>query len=238
MLYNIVCAIGFVISLTTYFGLRKMKRGEKVLRAVSVALFVYKCYFYISENAKGNVYLPIEISSISYFLIPFMLTFKIKGLYGVGAFFGSIAGLGFFSAYGILGSVIGEGFTLKEIIIGCVCHGFLLISGFYLAENYKYEKKNSLRLWTAILAMLAWAFAFYDAGRGLTFVYFIIKPSFLWVFETPSLNAVVTILYFAALCVAYYFGTRAFYAVNAKLYERKLAREKVVVGEAENSAAA
>ena len=87
----------------------------------------------------------VEISTISYFLLPIIITFKIKKLYNVGAFFGMISDLGFFAYYSIFGFTMNAHHTLIEVLIGCFCHGYLLLCGAYLFFTNRFEKKQVLR---------------------------------------------------------------------------------------------
>lgn len=159
----------------------------------------------------------VEISMISYFLLPIIITFKIKKLYNVGAFFGMISGLGFFAYYSIFGFTMNAHHTLIEVLIGCFCHGYLLLCGAYLFFTNRFERKTSSSLWITILAILCWAMVFFDEEtRGVTFVYFLIKPEFLNLFAVPVLNALLKAVYYAALSFGYYGVTRLFYTLNAK----------------------
>ncbi len=231
MIYNIISAIGFALVVGLHFLLKKFKYLDKVIRGISAAVFIYKSAFYISENIKGNVCIPVEISTISYFMIPVILTFKIKGLYGVAAFFGCVAGLGYFAAYIPLGFWAAASFTVKEVIIGCFCHGYLLLTGAYLLESYALDKRKSKDIWITLLAMLCWALVFYDSTRSLTFVYLVVKPEFLQVFSSSVINFFVTIAYYEAWGTAFYFGVKLFYKLNARLRLKRAAVAAVREGE-------
>lgn len=179
-----------------------------------VSLFVYKTLYYAIENFKGNVQVPIEISSITYFLTFAILTFKIKSLYGVGAFFGSIAGLGFFCFYTLFGLTVAESISIKDLLISCFNHGYLLVCGLYLFKN-ALNKKDEYLIWITLLAMLCWGLVFYDAlKRGITFIYYIIKPTFLFLFDNLFLNSLILMLYYALLTAGFFGVVKTFFKVN------------------------
>ena len=210
-----------MVSLVITLLLTKLTIGAKkrdfIARTVSVAVFAYKLVYFAYVNVKGTFSVPVEISTISYFLLPIIITFKIKKLYNVGAFFGMISGLGFFAYYSIFGFTMNAHHTLIEVLIGCFCHGYLLLCGAYLFFTNRFERKTSSSLWITILAILCWAMVFFDEEtRGVTFVYFLIKPEFLNLFAVPVLNALLKAVYYAALSFGYYGVTRLFYALNAK----------------------
>lgn len=173
-MYNIICGVSFFLMLIFSCLLEKTSKKDLILRVLSVILFVYKLGYYIFENVKGDVTIPVEISCITYFIMPIILTFKIKKLYCVGAFFGIMAGVGYFAFYTILGFTVAGEFTLKQILLGCFSHGYLLVSGIHLYKNNKFNKNEQLYIWIAILAMLCWSLIFYDIEmRGITFIYYI-----------------------------------------------------------------
>jgi len=216
-MYNVICLLSFLFMITLSYVLKKFSHTETMLRLLSAAIFIYKLIHYVLENIKGNLALPVEISSITYFLMCIILVFKLKTLYSVGAFYGILAGLGYFTFYTLLGFTVASNFSVKEILIGCFNHGYLLVSGLYLFRTYNFTKADKPKIWITIFAMLSWALVFYDMQlRGITFIYYIIKPKFLFIFSNMSLNVILMIVYYAALVIAFYFVIKLFFNLNNK----------------------
>jgi len=223
MLYNAICGLSFVLCVIIDKLLEKTKKNTAILRAVSVLIFVYKTVHYIVKNVNGELCIPVEISNISYFLIPLILSFRIKKLYNVGAFFGIAAGIGYFAFYTACGFTVYDSFTVSEILVGCFCHGYLFVCGLHLFKTNTFDEKGKLSIWVAILAMLAWALVFFDMEmQGITFIYFIIKPQFLFLFDSMPLNVLLVMVYYCTLTAAFYGAVKLFYKLNAKeKYVRK-----------------
>lgn len=80
-MYNLICAGSFLIILLLSNALKKTKKNELLLRTTSLILFIYKTLYYIMQNIKGNVSIPVEISSISYFLMTAIFLFRIEKIY-------------------------------------------------------------------------------------------------------------------------------------------------------------
>ena len=153
-----------------------------------------------------------------------ILIFKVRSLYSVGAFFGILAGVGYFLFYILFGFTLGDSFTIKDILIGCFSHGFLLISGMYLFTHYLFDKNDNLKIWISIFAMLCWALVFFDMEmQGITFIYYIIKPEFLFVFSNMSLNVLLLMVYYLTLVVAFWGVSKLFFNINNKFYLKKYA---------------
>jgi len=223
MYFNLISACSFVLMIFLSAIIEKTKKSEIILRSLSLVLFVYKSIYYIVQNIKGNLSVPVEISSITYFLMFIILIFKIKSLYGVGSFYGIMAGLGYFTFYTLFGFTVAESFSIKELLIGCFSHGFVFVSGMHLYKTNKFSKIDKLKVWITIFAMLSWALVFYDIEmRGITFIYYIIKPKFLFVFENMSLNVILMIAYYTVLVTAFYFVIKIFFRLNNKLKVKTL----------------
>ena len=221
-LYNVLCLVSFLLSILSCLLLKKPSKPLVILRVISFILFAYKTVYYIVENLKGNIYIPVEISTISYFLMFVILIFKIKSLYGVGAFFGIMAGIGYFAFYIFLGFTVANSLAIKDILIGCFSHGFLFIAGLFLFKHYQIEKSDTAKIWISIFAMLCWALVFYDIEMpGITFIYYIIKPEFLLVFPNMSFNVLLLMIYYVVLVVVFWGVVKLFYKINNDFFLKK-----------------
>lgn len=218
-MYNIISIIGFAVSFLFGVLLKKKPFAGKILQAASILIGVYKAVFYIVSNTQGQLAIPVEISSITYFLMCIVLIFRIQALYGVCSFFGIISAFGFFLFYSIFGFTLADDFTVKEVVIACINHGFLLTSGIYLLYERATDKVDKLKIWITIFAMLSWSLVFYNIGMpGITFIYYVIKPEFLYVFESMSLNVILITAYYAVLVSGFAFLVKAYLRVNAKIH--------------------
>lgn len=228
-MYNLICASSFIVIMSLNYFLEKSKKKEIILKVISIILFLYKSTYFIVQNVKGNLSVPIEISTITYFLMIVVLVFKIKSLYAVSSFFGIMAGLGYFAFYILFGFTINGVFSVKSILLGCLYHGYLLISGIFLFKNNTFNEIDRKKIWIAIFAMLSWALVFYDIEmRGITFIYYIIKPKFLFIFGNMSLNVLLLIAYYILLVIAFYFAVKLFIKLNNN-YEKKLLKSNNIL---------
>lgn len=216
MVYNIICGVSFAVAVIFDKLLDRSRYNKAILRVISIVIFVYKSVYYVLQNVRGNLCIPVEISCISYFLIPIILSFKINALYNVGAFFGIVAGIGYFAFYTVCGFTVYDSFTIYDILLGCFCHGYLFVCGLHLFRTNTFDEKGKLSIWVAILAMLAWALVFFDMEmQGITFIYFVIKPQYLFFFDNMPLNVFIVMMYYSVLTVGFYGAVKLFYKLNA-----------------------
>lgn len=214
LLYNLAPALSF-ISLIVAAHFTKQKNVLPFLRAASFLLAIYKAAFYIVKNARGDLTVPVEISAVSYFIVPVIVAFRIRRAYTPAAFLGIASGLEFFLFYAAAGFTVSGGVSLKELIIGIISHGYLFFTGTALFTRCVFPKKESVKIWLAMLAILCWALLFYDVEqRGITFIYYVIKPQFLFVFSSPSANLSAAVAYYATLCALFYGAVKLFFFCN------------------------
>jgi len=220
-MFNLICGLTFVLVIFLSFILQKSKYKDLILQLLSFPLLLYKLIYYIAENAFGHLVIPVEISSISYFLMFIIILFRIKKLYVVGAFFGLLAGFGYFTFYTLFGFTLSSEFTIFKLLIGCFTHGYLLLCGIHLFINNKFEKSEHSSIWIAILSMLCWGLVFFDIKmRGITFIYYIVKPKFLFISSQMILNVLLLISYYAMLVTAFYFVIKLFFKVNSYIINK------------------
>lgn len=220
MVFNLISVGSLILTLVLSWLLQKSKYKEHIIRVISIALFAYKLTDYILKNINGNFSIPVEISSISYFLVPIILSFKIKKMYHIGSFLGIASGIGYFAFYTFFGFTLVNQFSIIDILTGCFSHGFLLLAGIHLFKNNSFKSKDSLTIWITMLAIICWGLIFYDIEmRGITFVYYIVKPTFLFIFDALILNVMLLLLYYAILLTAFYFVLKLFFKLN-KRYQK------------------
>ena len=219
---NVICCCFFAL-FCGLSALLKNRRGEGTFLRVSGAiLFLYKAAFYVMKNLRGEFIVPVEISAISYFLIPLIIIFQCKKLYNVGAFFGILAGIGYFTFYTVFGSYAANLFSVRQGVIGCFCHGYLFLAGRYLFRKNAFALQESYKIWIAVLAMCGWALLFLGTGKtGTVFLYYILRPDFLFA-EAFAWQSVLLLLgYYALLAAAFYGLIRLFYAQNGRIFRRQ-----------------
>lgn len=223
MLFNITSVISLILIFLIHRVLDKAKHGKLILKIFSCILFAYKTITYVYLNIMGEYVIPVEISSLSYFILPTIITFGIKKYYNVASFFGLIAGLGFFLFYITMGFTVENSIPFWDHVIGMFCHGYLLFCGLFLFKKYDFSTTNKLSIWVVFLAMISWALLFFEVNmRGITFIYYIIKPSFLYIFSNMSLNYLLIMFYYIVLVFFVMLLIKAFYKINSKIHKKQI----------------
>lgn len=86
-----------------------------------------------------------------------------------------------------------------------------------LYSKYRIKRSDFYKIWIATLGMLSWSLVFYDFEmKGITFIYYIIKPKFLFIFGNMSINVLLMMIYYSALIFAFNCVIKLFYKINKK----------------------
>ncbi|WP_176239306.1 hypothetical protein [Mariniplasma anaerobium] len=135
----ILLVIAFFISRTS----TKFKR--KLLPSIAMILLVYKIaeYSYYIINLEVDK-IPIEFSTLAYFLFGVVVLFKIKELYPVAAFASFISGIGYLLVFIFMGDqyVVIHGFY--STLIALSSH-FILLLGSVLLKNIAIAKTKDIK---------------------------------------------------------------------------------------------
>lgn len=222
MSYNLLALLGFVAFLVLNAVLFKFKNSVLALRIISVFLITYKtCYYVYYNYTTGIAWIPFEISTLSYFIIAVVLIFNIEKMYNVASFLGIITGLGYFLYYIVAGGSLATVFNTKQIIIGIFCHGYLFTSGLQLMKWFKFDKQKSYYIWFALLGIVCYALEFYDMKPvGVAFIYYIIKPTYICVFDSMIYNILLVMLFYVFLVIAVKYLIKLFYYINAQVHKK------------------
>lgn len=228
MIYNIISLLSFLIIVLICCITKRFKCNNIILQSISVIIFLSKLFEYIVNNIQGNITIPVEISTISYFIVSIIIAFKIEKMYNIASFFGIVCGLGYFLFYIILGFTVENEITTKGLIEGIFCHGYLLITGIYIFTQEKFNKEKHYYLWITILGIISWSMVFFDIEqRGITFIYYIIKPTYLFVSEQMIINVAIIMTYYIIILILFYTLIKLFYRFNNKLYDNKIQYKKI-----------
>lgn len=220
MIFNIVSFFVFLISIFVSKFLAKWKHGEIFMRILSSLILLYKMVYFVYQNIYGNISIPVEISTISYFIVSILITFKLVNFYNIAAFLGLSSGIGYFVFYIFAGFTIENSLSIQALISANFTHGYLLIAGLYILQKYNFKnKRNKLPIWTAMLAIIAWALVFFDVEqRGITFIYYIIKPQFLNIFGSFQMNILALISFYVLVIFLFSIWIKLYFKLNENLH--------------------
>jgi len=222
MWVNIVSVIGMIVSVLAIHFLIDKKYFPKLLWIVSIILLLYKIgqYVYLSFH-QGFTY-PVEISTITYFAFSIIVAFQIKKLYSIASFFGVLSGIGYYLYYSILGFQASFHLGTYDLIIALISHGIIMVGGVYLLINYKFDRRSVIIYYLIVILILIHAGIFYyDKPTGNTFVFLLVKPNYLNIFDIQIYNIALKIAFYSVYSAIYLLLGKFFIHMNQRLYSKK-----------------
>jgi hypothetical protein len=198
--------------------LNNARKPMTYIKLLAAFLMLFKIGEYIYTNIKSDFSYPIEISTITYFMFSIIVIFNIKKAYHIASFFAIISGLGFFLYYSTLGFISSFYFDLPRHIIAIFSHGILFIGGVYLLEEFYFDRNKRFDIYIIILAIICHASIFYfDAIKGTTFIYFIVKPDFLEQSSINWINHLIKLSYYSLMLLLFNKCIDLFYRYNNRI---------------------
>jgi len=232
MWFNLTSIIGLILSLFIYYLLLKMKDGMFVLRGIALSLAMFKIGEYVYRNFQGHYSYPVEISTITYFLFSFIVIFDIKRGFSVAAFYAVLSGAGFFIFYILFGSTASFYGEMSKHILAIISHGILLFGGLYLLKQYRFLEEDKKNILILIFMIIAHGSVFYiDSIKNETFMYYLIKPDFLDIFDILWANHLLKLGYYALLVVLFNQCINIFYFFNQAIHENETKKKTELVFE-------
>lgn len=222
MFVNIISWIGIVMTVFYIKFLDSKKENLKYLKIICWILLVYKIgqYTYLSFT-QGFTY-PVEISTVTYFVFTIVVVIGKEKLYSIASFFGMLSGFGYFTYYSILGYQATFHLGLYDLIIAIFSHGVLFAGGVYLSKIYYFPKKNRFYNYIVLALMLLNAAYYYrniDSSRN--FIFLVVKPTYLNLFEYNLFNIGIKILFYVAWTGFILVCTKLFYLFNRHYHPSK-----------------
>lgn len=219
--FRLIMILVFVGVLVLNWAMSHLKHIEIYLQIICLLFLIFKTCDYVRVNMVNTVTFPVEFSAVSYFVISIIVACRFRSGYPIASFLGIVAGLSFMIYYIIGGSNAASVFGRQELITSIISHSFLLTSGLQLFLKYKFNPSKYFKIWIAILGMIFNAFAFYDIRpRGTTFVYYIIRPDYLKVYDDMRINMLLMIAFYILLVAVFGLVVKLFYVTNALVHKK------------------
>ena len=216
--YHVAAAVGVGTSFVLARLVAKCRHGEGFVWACSLFFLLARIAILVWKNLT-EISVPVEISTVTYFLQPLVLLFRLRKAEHLACWFGILSGAGFFLFYLFCGFTVADSIPIGQHLISTASHGFLFFAGWYLMFRRDFRDRNPLAVWVTLLAMVAWAlFAAQTVSSGITFIYYAIRPDFLNLFDSARANLLLKTGYLAVWVAAFSFAVFLLGKLNARLH--------------------
>ena len=216
---GILCMIA-VFLLTGIVIKSKYKFG--ILYILSIILLVYKTieYTIYGLNLESSK-IPIEYSTISYFIFSLTTLFKIKKMYSIASFLAFISGIGYLVAFSVVGDIFMDQQCVMITVIALVNHTILFIGSLIIISHYKIERSESKNIFIFTALYLFYVITmnlFFDFTKENIFIQMLLGVDFRYI-DVGFLSHVY-LLYFLILVIIYNMVMKLYFYVNQYLLMR------------------
>ena len=199
------------------------RRRKIVLTLCAILLFGNLLrYFVIYPLIEGVVMLPVEFSTVAYFLVPAILLASKKRLHSWAAYSGLMAGFFYYMALIAAGGVIYGAEPPLDIYISMFCHGAIYFCGFAVisTEICSTEDAPKLALGVVLVAVHAAVLRPYVAGSSRLLIYILLDAAAVRHVLPESTWAAALPVYYLAAAAFVLLTIRGFFRRNQRQYRK------------------
>lgn len=223
MIYTIIGLLSLVIILLIGSNL-----NEKSLMLLSVFIIANKGIEIFIGLVIGNLYkIPIEFSTITYFLLPIFILFKKRELIEIFAFLGFVSGIGYLSLFILSGDTLYQLNGLYNTVQGLINHSIIFILSIY-CMRYKPHKLLTLRIWITTFILIAYALVIsliVDYSNQSIFITRVLEGKVVIDFLNPIFAKFSIIIYYLIIFSFYHLSIYLYIYLN-KRYSNSLSINK------------
>lgn len=189
-------------------------------------------YGVIYPFVKGVVMLPVEFSTVAYFLVPAILLTSKRRLRSWAAYSGLMAGFFYYLAMIAASGVIYGAYAPLDIYISMFCHGSIYFCGFVTIGTELCSAKDApkLALGVALVAIRAAILRPFVVGSDRLLIYILLDAVAVKKVLPESTWAVALPFYYLAVAAFVLLTLRGFFRRNQKQYHKFLPRGEAAVG--------
>jgi hypothetical protein len=179
-------------------------------------------YCVVYPLIQGVVVLPVEFSTVAYFIVPVILLQSKKQLHSWAAYSGLMAGFFYYMAMVIAGGLLYATKPPVNVYLSMFCHGTIYFCGFVTIATEVYSKKDApkLALGVALVAVRAAVLRPFVVGSNRLLIYILLDavvvrqlfPQSVWTFALPA--------YYIAITASVLMTIRGFFRRNQKQYRK------------------
>ncbi|BCR36659.1 hypothetical protein [Mariniplasma anaerobium] len=216
-LWVIIIALNAILSAILMSRVQKKKK-RMLLLSIAFLLLIYKITEYTIYGLNLEIgKIPIEFSTLSYFLFGITILFHIKTFYPVAAFASFISGIGYLIAFIFIGEqyVLVNG--LYTTIVSFTSH-FILFFGSILLKSFFEIKKEHIKyilIYTVIyLIYVIIVNSFVNLDNSFLFIQILLKADILaYLMPSQATDGFAYFIYYFSIFMIYRLTLSIFYKI-------------------------
>lgn len=214
-----------IFLLAIYLLFVKEKHQKSVLYGLSTFLLLYKMIEYTLYGLNLDMgKIPIEYSTITYFLFGITVVFNLKSLKPLAAFMGFLSGLGYLMSFMFLAPAYFANNGIYMTVMALINHSIVFIGALILMRQEKFQifDKKKILLFTSIYVLYVLVMhRLISFQEPFIFILMLLDGKFLDLLIKSSPTSYDYLFYFFMLLMSYQFIIKIFIWFNHKLHRIK-----------------
>lgn len=172
-----VLTLFMIITAANYVSRFDKKSQNNILYLFSFLVLSFNIVKLIIDPSQ----IPVEFSTVSYFIVPLILLLRIRKIEVWAVYASLMAGFFYFTAMILAGGPIYSLYPPINIYTSLFCHGSLLFIGLVKIRTVAYNKNMSFIMIIGNILILSWALYIRDdfTSYGRLFIYELIDATFV-----------------------------------------------------------
>lgn len=209
MLSSLVLIFHFLL---IHFLLKQSKKTQQIVLKIQLLLvLIYSIGYMLMIPGK----IPVELSTVAYFIVPLTILFGIKKLKIWAVYSALLSGIIYYSAMILYGTQIYSNYPPYTVYMAIYNHGALLTYSYITLATTMFYKKDRYIIWIGIMLSILWALAI----RPLVivtkriFIYDVLDA--FWAYKYfPDLLIVAVPIFYILFAVFVYYSVNSMYILN------------------------
>ena len=223
---NAVALVFFGCINVLAYGLCKWPEAQRRKIINALCLVLLSCnllrYGLVYPFLQGVVMLPVEFSTVAYFVVPTILLISGKKLHSWAAYSGLMAGFFYYMALILAGGPLYGDYAPGEVFLSMFCHGTIYFCGFVTigTELCATKDKGKLLLGVGLVALRAAVLRPLVAESEGLLIYILLDGAVVRKLVPQSLWAAALPAYYLAVAVFVLLTVHGFFRRNRKQYAK------------------
>ena len=197
---------------------------KKVLTTLCVILLAGNLFRYaiVYPLIEGVRAIPVEFSTVAYFVVPTILLMSKRRLHSWAAYSGLMAGFFYYMALIVAGGPLYAASEPADVFISMFCHGTIYLCGFVTIGTELCSAKDApkLAVGVALVAVRAALLRPFVAGGERLLIYILLDAAAVRQLLPQSAWTVAVPLYYVVIAALVLLTIRGFFRRNQKQYKK------------------
>ena len=197
---------------------------KKTMTALCMTLLIGNIirYALVYPFVEGVIRIPVEFSTVAYFVVPTILLTARKNMRSWATYSGLMAGFFYYMATIIAGGPLYNTYPPYDIYISMLCHGTIYICGLVTVGTEACNSKDAPKLVLGVALVAVWAMLLRPIAEGSErfLIYILLDGACVKQLLPQSSWNIALPIYYVAVIALVFLTIKEFFKKNQKQYRK------------------